>query len=250
MRVPGIRIGRSGGITIVELMLALMAVMVLAGLAWKGATSAVNVANNSRVTAEIGKMNEALEAFALRFGEYPPDFHDTVAVWKFLKRRFPECPWQRYPSFCGHSPASALYFWLGGPDGRGFSTNPANPFDNCAARIGPFFRFTPDQLKRVDGIMQYYPPRGIDGAPYLYFRGGPKGYDGHPGCPPVRPYRNSKDGKWIYPDSYQILSPGADGEYGSGNHFPGGVDYDDANLDDMASFSQGETMGQAKPKGP
>ena len=65
---------------------------------------------------------------------------------------------------------------------------------------------------------------------------------------PAKPYRDSVAGKWINPDTYQILSPGNDGKYGAGNHYPGGPDYDEANLDDITSFSRGETLGQAIPK--
>ena len=50
------------------------------------------------------------------------------------------------------------------------------------------------------------------------------------------------------PNTYQILSPGADGKYGNGCRFPSGIDYDDANYDDMANFTRGDTMGQAMPK--
>jgi hypothetical protein len=250
MLVPMTRARRCGGISIIELMLVMMALMFLAGVGWKAATATIINVNNSRISAEMGMLGQGLDEFALRFGEYPPDFHDPIAVTKFLKRRFPKCPCQKYPDFFSYSPAAALYFWLGGPNGRGFSADPANPFGNGGARIGPFFKFTADQLKRVDGVMQYYPPRGIDGSPYIYFRGGVKGYDGHPGWLCAKPYRKSSDGSWINRDSYQILCPGADGQFGSGNHYPDGSDYDDANLDDIANFTQGDTMQQAKPKSP
>jgi hypothetical protein len=236
------------GISIVELLLALMAVLILSGVAWKASTAVINNSNNACIAAEIGVIDRALTDFAVRFGDYPPDFHDTVAVWAFLKGRFPKCPVCKYPDLCGQSPATALYFWLAGPDGNGYSPNPADPFGKGTPRIAPFYKFAPDRLKKVEGLTQYYPPRGINGAPYLYFRGGLKGYDGHPGCPPVRPYRNSKDGAWINRQTYQILSPGSDGKYGSGSRFPGGIDYDDANLDDIANFTRGDTLGQAKPK--
>ncbi len=248
MRIQARSVRRLRGITLVELLLTLTAVMILSALAWKGATSAINCCNNSRVTAELGTMDKALVDFAVQFGDFPPDFHDTVAVWKFLKGRFPKCPQQKYPDMCGQSPATALYFWLAGPDGRGFSTNPADPFGSKGPRIGPFYKFVPEQLKRVDGLMQYCPPRGADGSPYVYFRGGPKGYDGHIGWDTARPYRNSKDGSWINRETYQILSPGADGKYGSGCRFPSGIDYNAANYDDMANFTRGDTMGQAMPK--
>jgi Tfp pilus assembly protein PilE len=240
---------RLRGLTLVELLLALVAIMIMATLGWKAATTAIKYSNNARTTAEIGAMSKGLEDFAIQFGDYPPDFHDSAAVWKFLKTRFPECPHYKYPiNLCDYGPESALYFWLAGPNGQGFSANPANPFAKGGDRIGPFFKFIPDQLKMVDGCMQYFPPRGIDGSPYVYFRGGPKGYDGHPGWPPVHPYRDSKRGGWIYGDKFQILSPGSDGKYGAGNHFPDGPDYDEANLDDIANFSQGDTLGDARPK--
>jgi hypothetical protein len=248
MRIQSGGVRSFRGITLVELLLALAALMIMASVAWKAGTSVIDRCNNSRVTAEIGALDRALVDFATEFGDYPPDFHDTIAVWKFLRGRFPKCPQSKYPDMCGQNPASALYFWLAGPNGRGFSTNPADPFGDGKSRVGPFFKFVPEQLKNVDGLMQYYPPRGIDGSPYVYFRGGLKGYDSHPGWSPARPYRNSTDGAWIYAKTYQILSPGTDGKYGSGSRFPGGVDYDAANLDDMSNFSRGDTMGQAKPK--
>jgi type II secretory pathway pseudopilin PulG len=246
MRICGVSVKGRGGITIVELMLALMAVGILSGIAWKASTAVIALSTNSRITLEISRLNDAVEAFCSQFGDYPPDFRDSVFLAKFYKRRFPQCPPANYPDPTGQSPASALYFWLAGPKGQGFSTDPSNPFGKGGTRIGPFYKFTPDQLKKVDGVMQYFPPRGIDGAPYVYFRGGVNGYDGHPGWPPVKPYRSSTDGSWINGPTYQILCPGCDGKYGAGNHYPGGTDYDAANLDDMANFAQGSTMAQMK----
>jgi Tfp pilus assembly protein PilE len=248
MRITAVGVRRFRGISLVELLLALMAMMILSSLGWKAATTAINRCTNSRVTAELGTIDRAMTDFAVQFGDYPPDFHDTIAVWKFLKGRFPKCPQQKYPDMCGQSPATALCFWLAGPDGAGFSTNPADPFKKGGPRIGPFYKFIPEQLQRVDGLMQYFPPRGLKGSPYVYFRGGTKGYEGHPGWGSARPYKSSKDGKWINRDTYQVLSPGVDGKFGSGFHFPNGPDYDQANLDDMANFTRGDTMADAKPK--
>ena len=165
--VPGFR-----GITLVELLLTLAALMILASVVWKAGTTVIDRCNNSRVTAEIGALDRALVEFATQFGDYPPDFHDTVAVWKFLKKRFPKCPQEKYPDMCGYNPASALYFWLAGPDGRGFSTNPANPFGNGDRADRAILQIRAGAVEGVDGLMQYYPPRGIDGSPYIYFRGG------------------------------------------------------------------------------
>jgi hypothetical protein len=238
---------RRRALTLVELMMVIMATLIVASIVWKTAGKAINWANDSRMSIEVSQMSQAMEAFCAQFGDYPPDFHDQILVWKFMKARFPQCPREKYPDFTDHSPASALYFWLGGPNGNGFSSNPANPFDDNTRRIGPFFKFDRERVKTVDGVRQFFPPRSKDGTPYIYFRGSKLGYTGHPGWEQAKPYVDSNTLKWIDPAKYQILCPGNDGKFGAGNHYPGGSDYDAANLDDIASFSKGETLGKQKP---
>jgi hypothetical protein len=247
MRLANRRARCRQGWTLVELIMVMMAMLILSSVVWKAGTAAIGWANNARMATEVARLSKAMDDFCAQFGEYPPDFHDQMAVWRFLKKKFPNCPHQKYPIMADYSPASALYFWLAGPKGRGFSTNPANPFDDSIERIGPFFKFDKERLKVVDDVMQYLPPRG-SGDPYVYFRGGSKGYDGHPGWSSARPYRDSVRFEWIEPNRFQILCPGNDGKLGSGCHFPGGTDYDAANFDDITSFSRGETLGSSIPK--
>lgn len=240
---------KSRGLTLVELLLTLMAIMILASVGWKATKVAVDRLTTSQTTMELAGLDRALQDFAARFGDYPPDFHDSTIVWRFLKGRFPQCPQQNYPDMCGQSPATALYFWLAGPDGTGYNTNPKNPFAKGGERIRPFYKFIPEQLKCVDGLMMYYPPRSPkEGAPYVYFRGSLKGYDMHPGWATAHPYRDSRTDKWINSETFQVLSPGVDGKYGNGCRFPSGIDYDDANMDDSANFTRGDTMRDAKPR--
>jgi len=237
------------GISLMELILVMLAIMIVAGVAWKAGSDAIAVGNNTKVALEVTRLTEALDAFCMVYGDYPPDFHDLVATRNFIKQRFPQLPAKDYPDLSPHSPATALYFWLAGPKGRGFSTNPKNPFETGGtSRIGPFFKFTPDRLKMVEGAMQYFPPRNVKGDPYIYFRGGPKGYDNHFGWNTVHPYISSETGKWINAQSFQILCGGNDGKLGSGNHFPGGSDYEQENYDDLANFTTGSTMLQCMPK--
>ena len=151
---------RRRGLTLIELLMVIMVTMILSAVVYKATATTLDWANNSRMSIEVSQLSKALDNFSLQFGEYPPDFHDQMAVWKFMKARFPNCPHSKYPDFSEHSPASALYFWLGGPNGKGFSANPLNPFDDGPHRIGPYFNFKPEQLKLVDGVMQYFPPRG------------------------------------------------------------------------------------------
>ncbi len=236
------------GFTLVELLAALTIGAILMGVMVVGGMKVVGLAGNILAVWEIAELNDAVEDFAVQFGEYPPDFHDQAEVVRFLQQHFPKCPRENYPSLAGQSPASALYFWLAGPNGRGFSTDPTNPFGNGVQRISPFIRFAENRLKTADGVTQYFPPQVRSGAPYVYFRAGAKGYLGNCGYPPARPYRDSETGKWINADSFQILCAGQDGVYGAGNHFPAGTDYDKFNLDDIANFSRAGTMQQAMPR--
>ena len=165
MRIRAAGGRRFRGISIVELLLVLMAMMILAGAGYKASRCVVDHLTSSRMGMELAGLDRAMLDFAARFGDFPPDFHDTIATWRFLKGRFPQCPQQKYPDMCGQSPATALYFWLAGPEGRGFSADPKDPFGEGKTRIGPFYKFAPDRLKKVDGLVQYFPPRGIDGSP-------------------------------------------------------------------------------------
>jgi hypothetical protein len=251
MKIRLMRGNRCRGITLVELIAVMIATLILGSFVWKTAAKTMEWANNSRVSIEISEMVRGLEEFQTHFGEYPPDFHDQMLVWKFLKAKFPKCPREKYPCFAKHDPASALYFWLGGPEGNGFSANPANPFDDGKRRIGPFFKFDKQRVTTEDGVSHFFPPRSKkDGSPYIYFRADKavKGYVGHPGWSMARPYRNSVTGNWIEPTRYQILAPGNDGKFGSGCHYPAGNDYDEANMDDMTNFSQGKTLKAQIPK--
>lgn len=247
MRTNDARVERPRGFTLPEMLTVMAVTSLLMGALWHVGVKAVVVANRARVATELRNLSEAVENFAQQFGDYPPDFHDPVAARRFVHAMFPKCPERNYPNLSGQSPATALYFWLAGPKGRGFSANPVNPFDDGPRRIGPFIDLAADRLRPTcSGGVQYLPPGGA-GSPYVYFRGGLHGYDGNRGWPPVHPYRFSKDNSWINADTFQIIAPGDDGRFGGGHHYPGGSDYDEANHDDISNFSGGSTLGQAMP---
>jgi type II secretory pathway pseudopilin PulG len=250
MKIILIMRNRVRGFTLVELLLTMMAMLLVGSFIWKTATVTIGWANNSRMSIEISQLSRALEDFHTQFGDYPPDFHDQMLVWNFLKAKFPKCPHEKYPCFAEHSPASALYFWLAGPEGNGFSSDPTDPFDpKGKRRIGPFYRFDKQRLKAVGDAMHFYPPRSKDGNdPYVYFRPEKKSYLGHPGWGQARPYRSTVTQDWIAPEGFQIICPGNDGTLGSGFHYPGGTDYDAANMDDITSFSEGKTLQKQIPQ--
>ena len=236
-------IRRRRAITMIELTTAMTITAVIAAIAMVAGKRLSLSTGNVRVVADIYQFTQGLEEFSRQLGDYPPDFHDAKSTEAFLRQTFPACPPENYPDLSNQSPASALYFWLAGPKGNGLSANPKNPFDSGSRRIGPFCQFKSLQLREVNGAMHYFPLCNLRGAPYVYFRGGQNGYDGHPGFPPAHPYRHSRDGTWINSDSYQIICAGQDGKFGKGYHYPAGYDYDPANLDDITNFSGGP-LGQ------
>lgn len=132
-----------------------------------------------------------------------------------------------------------LLFFLGGvldSSGKtpnGFSKNPADPFQIASAgggRMGPYFEFDSNRFVDSDGngVNEYKDSFPGQQKPYLYF----SSYDGRgyriaaevSGTDMTDVYRQGKDPSTTPPTndppfkakSYQIISPGADSEYGTG----------------------------------
>ncbi len=172
MRVISLGAERRRGFTLIELTIAITIIAVIAGVLLAGGMKIVTVASNVLIVWEIAQLNDAVEDFAIQFGDYPPDFHDQATTISFIQHHFPKCPAKNYPNLSGQSPASALYFWLAGPNGEGFSTDPTNPFQSGGKRIGPFIRFAPNRVKTKDGVSQYFPPQILSGARIRLFSRG------------------------------------------------------------------------------
>jgi hypothetical protein len=104
----------------------------------------------------------------------------------------------------------------GTPGCMGFSTNPTDPTTAGGDRIGPFFDFKPSRLDTGNGFFRY---KDAWGSPFLYFssyktRNGYNRY-GTSDCSQAAPYFQPNS-IFYNPDTFQIVSAGADGIYGSG----------------------------------
>ena len=78
-----------GGFTLVELLVVIVIIGLLAGL-----TTTVVVGSRHSVRAAVvstmeAQLSIALDEYKNRYGEYPPDFSDQVAVERHLKKRWP-----------------------------------------------------------------------------------------------------------------------------------------------------------------
>lgn len=167
---------RTGGFTLLELLIAITIIGILAGLLLPAIGNVRTNARNAQVRVEITGLEGALNDFKAKYGDYPPSritlFRNATA-WKAntaearrsrgILKKF----WQdiNFDALSNHwnadvelRGAECLVFFLGGlskgdtdalrGDLIGFSNNPANPFDRTSSnRTGPFFEFYLDRLR-------------------------------------------------------------------------------------------------------
>jgi prepilin-type N-terminal cleavage/methylation domain-containing protein len=241
------------GFTLVELLTVVVIIGILAALITAAAIKAKDMAKTTAMKAEISQMALALDAFKQQFGDYPPDGTNATDTANFLRRAFPRysgtLPGAPWPNL---TPATALTYWLGGgTDNTGYtwlSANPVNPFDGSQSRIGPPpFEF--DRTRVNNG--QFYPNNGtgVTAHPFLYFKATGGTYSGAysvaassgTATTSVTPYVDTRlNNTPVNPRAFQIICPGMDGIFGTGNHFPTGSDYNSNNYDDITNFSNGK----------
>jgi prepilin-type N-terminal cleavage/methylation domain-containing protein len=317
------------GFTLVELLTVIVIIGILLSLLTGAVVRARNTVKRAAIKVDLNEFEMALEQYKNTYGEYPPDFTDSAAVTRHLRKAFPRYDHTEFTNdlsvygidAADLDPASALVFWLGGlpesvPAGSdqwipaGFHSDPAHPFQPGGPRTKPFFTFVTDpdkeRFEQEDSQgrpLRYYPntSAGVQGCPYVYFRArrlanGRYEYgrlvdtdsDGTPDI--VRPLRythatgqiaipyvgsNPDDPdplseteaermkinlaageeylrRWRNPQTFQILAPGLDSEFGAGGEDSagdptlfrytkrgGGFSADGADFDNIANFSEG-----------
>lgn len=267
---PRAGVSRSG-FTLLELLVAVGIIALLVGLSFPVLSSMRTNARIVEVKADIDSLSDALEVFKAKFGEYPPSritLYSSSAGWDarsqaILRKYWPKfdfssgggCPWTGRVHLDG---AECLTFFLGGvrdSDGSyiGFSNNPERPFSRTPrdSRIGPFFRFPQDRLVDDDkdapaGMevgMEYLDPLPDQVKPYIYLSSyNGRGYNAND-LDANGDLTDSTDRRMsaIYtevgskgwkPNTFQIISPGFDGEYGDGGAF---------DPDDVSNLSEADT---------
>lgn len=245
------------------------------GLGWLGVTvrdarqQEIDAKNSVSTTVEIGTMEIAFKAYKERYGSYPPsdftnlddaDSPQYKALYLHIAKAFPRCNVEAeiaaIKKFGVGSPAQSLCLWL-----RGFSDDPEHPISkllDVQNANHPFFPFDPVRLRYPAGESgcPVYLPKGRGDAPYVFFSSvnyatqAPFTADVKQGGRGIaRPYRADRPAKYEFmnPNSFQIVSAGADGDYGGGNgSYPSGDGYEAGDNDNLANFAP-DTLRDAMP---
>lgn len=236
------------GFTLVELLVVVAIIGLLVAILLPALYTAFGSVTNAARKTEVVQLAQAIEAFKVKYGAYPPDFSDQARVIAFFRRAFPRSV-DAPPS--GLNRAQALVFWLGG-----FSPDATRPITGGGER-SPFYQFDAARLQAAGAYQVYLPKEST--APYVYFEAGVNGagyanggnsFSGM-GSGTARPYRSDVAAQvWCNPKSFQIISAGQDDDFGtrSGDgSWPSGANYSIADRDNVVNFNEKATLGDDMP---
>lgn len=243
------------GFTLIELLVAVVIISVLIALIAPAIIGAQRAAKEAAVRNEISDLAKALTAFKATFGHEPPSsisLYHTQAGWTGdpasmakIRQIWPEYDFTQNDLGITRpvnlNGAECLAFFLGGvpsavaspqiPTPTGFAKSNSRPFQaGTASRHGPFIEFNRSRTIRTTNpantgdtnLIMYVD--GVSGAsgvakPFLYF----SSYEGGgyvstelTGSGIANIYLQATGGPAWNTQSFQIISAGMDGDYGSG----------------------------------
>lgn len=271
---------RRTAFTLLELLAVITIISILLALLMPVLSSLLGRGDEAAVSAEMTQLNQALAAFKAKFGDYPPSYIKIPKQgdpWDAKSRAAIKAIWPQFdfsarggldalnpvPGEKYLSGAECLVFFLGGMESgttsapvlAGFSKNPLTPWTVAENADGPFMEFDFTRLTDVDGdnLFEYLDPYPDQSTPLLYVSASGGRYNkSHTDPDDYSVFGTAKDMAGLYTqadgktphnsDSFQLISPGADGEYGSGGPYTAGEDLPSNRqneVDNITNFSGG-----------
>jgi prepilin-type N-terminal cleavage/methylation domain-containing protein len=274
MRQHDPRQERRDGFTLIELLVVIAIIAVLVSLTTAAVMKALSKGPETVTRTEIGQLETAVENFKTKYKvDYVPSrivlfssrgsYTLTNQLHKdsvdYIERVWPRIAWATTTMNWGGTNGATLeghqclVFFLGGVQSGGgclgFSTDPTNPTAAGGDRVS-FYEFKPDRLKAVQGSYLSYldPYKGLT-TPYAYY----SSYKTTNNYNPYGGNDNAGIGAQVYkvtttapirynkPDSFQIISAGADKNFGTDTTWtPASSGNLSANAkDNMSNFASG-----------
>jgi prepilin-type N-terminal cleavage/methylation domain-containing protein len=261
--------GRRRGFTLVELLVVMSIIGILVAILLPAIFVVRRTINNGRIVLELSNLDQAITEYKQNAGnDAPPNFNDQTVVQRHLAKRFPRMSLadvNAVKALVGKiDPSEVLPFWLGVPNkitGLGMRNNPVQPY-NTAGEVKKFFEFDQSRLTDIDGDgwMEYSSPYSQK-APYVYFdfRSYAAYYAAPYSVPAIdglargtaKPYVNTSPPTlathFVNAESYQIISAGQDGIFGTGGQLIPDGPHPSPERDNIANFSEGKTLQDLVP---
>lgn len=270
------------GFSLIEVLVVMVIIAILVALVVPAISGVRTRARIAQVSAEISQLDAAIAKFKAVFNVEPPSsllIPPVGGTWTALDRSKVRGLWPQFnfatngnlgnASAIHLNGAECLVFFLGGYEATsgsvktviGFSKDPRFPWDPSGTnREGPFFEFANERLVNVDGdvAFEYVDPLPDQQTPYLYLSSQGKKYlrTNTSGPDDFDVYGSAKDLQAVYlktatppqeqrTGSFQIISPGLDGEYGLGGIYTNGEELTGTRAteaDNITNFSGGQLL--------